>query len=53
MPTTFHVTASTPHYLMRLSDGLSTSGSFDLTGWNHPVAVTAPPASEIYSGPGA
>jgi hypothetical protein len=31
----------------------SGSGSLDFTGWNQPVAVTAPPASAIYAGPGA
>jgi hypothetical protein len=29
------------------------SGSIDFTGWNQPVPITAPPASAIYTGPGA
>ncbi len=42
-----------PHYLARMTAPASGSGSIDFTGWNQPVPVTAPPASAIYSGPGA
>ncbi|HEX4724848.1 MAG TPA: hypothetical protein VH333_20195 [Pseudonocardiaceae bacterium] len=43
-----------PHYVMRLTPSASQgSGSIDFTGWNQPVAVHAPPASQIYAGPGA
>jgi hypothetical protein len=42
-----------PHYLARMTAPASGSGSIDFTGWNQPVAVVAPPASAIYSGPGA
>jgi hypothetical protein len=50
--TILDVAASTPHYLMRVVEP-QTGSELNLTGWNHPVAVTPPPASEIYSGPGA
>ena len=42
-----------PHYLARMTAPASGSGSIDFTGWNRPVPVTAPPASAIYTGPGA
>jgi hypothetical protein len=51
---TFDIATSSPHYLMRLitvaKDG---AGQVDFTGWNQPVAVSAPPAGDIYSGPAA
>lgn len=50
---TAYVAASSPHFLLRVAGPTSGPGAIDFTGWNHPVAVTAPPASEIYSGPGA
>lgn len=51
---TADVATTSPHYLMRLTPGPKDgSGSLDFTNWNQPVAVAAPPASEIYSGPGA
>lgn len=48
-----YVGKASPHYLARMSAPASGSGSIDFTGWNQPVAVTAPPASAIYTGPGA
>lgn len=50
---TVYVTKSSPHYLLRMSAPASGSGQLDFTGWNRPVAVSPPPANEIYSGPGA
>jgi hypothetical protein len=51
---TFDIATGSPHYLMRLitvaKDG---AGQVDFTGWNQPVAVSAPPTSDIYSGPAA
>ncbi len=48
------VATTSPHYLMRLSAPKSAgAGELDFTGWNQPVRITAPPTSEIYSGPGA
>jgi len=48
------VATASPHYLTRLipaaADG---AGQVDFTNWNQPVAVSPPPASQIYSGPGA
>jgi hypothetical protein len=52
--TKMDITRATPHYLVQLSPPASEgAGQLDFTGWNKPVTVTAPPASEIYSGPGA
>ena len=46
------VATTSPHYLMRLAPGKAEgSGQVDFTNWNQPVAITAPPASEIYNGP--
>jgi len=42
-----------PHYLARMTAPATGSGSIDFTGWNQPVPVTPPPASAIYTGPGA
>jgi hypothetical protein len=50
---TVYVTKASPHYLLRMSAPASGSGQLDFTGWNKPVAVSAPPANQIYSGPGA
>lgn len=48
------IASSTPHYLMRLVEPASEGkGQLDFTGWNQPVAVSAPPASQIYNGPGS
>jgi hypothetical protein len=48
------IATATPHYLMRLVPAASQGGGqLDFTNWNLPVAVTAPPAAQIYSGPGA
>lgn len=46
--------ASGPMYLLQMVGASPTkaSGTVNLT-WNHPTTVTAPPASEIYTGPGA
>jgi hypothetical protein len=48
-----YVGRNSPHYLARMTAPASGSGSIDFTGWNRPVVVTAPPASAIYTGPGA
>lgn len=45
------VAASEPHYPVRIAD--PQHGTLDFTGWNQTVAVTAPPAKDLYSGPGA
>lgn len=51
---TADVATSSPHYLLRLSGTGSAAGDqLDFTGWNQPVTVTKPAASEIYTGPGA
>lgn len=51
--TTADVGASDPHYLLRLTEPASEGkGQLDFTGWNQPVAVSKPPAAQIYSGPG-
>jgi hypothetical protein len=47
------VSATSPHYLTRMSGPTSNPGSFDFTGWNQPVPISAPPANQMYSGPGA
>jgi hypothetical protein len=48
------VGTASPHYLIRLVAPKSAGpGQLDFTGWNQPVKVSAPPASEIYSGPGS
>lgn len=52
--TKLDVTSSSPHYPVRVIAPKSQgTGQLDFTGWSQPVKVTAPPASEIYSGPGA
>ena len=48
-----YVGKASPHYLARMTAPASGSGSIDFTGWNQPVPVTPPPASAIYTGPGA
>jgi hypothetical protein len=50
---TAYVTQSAPHYLIRLVGTTSSPGTIDLTGWNQPVPVNTPPASEMYNGPGS
>ena len=50
---TVYVAKASPHYLLRMSAPASGSGQLDFTRWNQPVAVAAPPASQIYRGPGA
>ncbi|WP_318306339.1 hypothetical protein [Amycolatopsis solani] len=45
------VAADAPHYLLRMQD--PKSGTIEFSDWNKPATVQAPPASEIYSGPGA
>lgn len=45
------IATSSPHYLMRLLPGPTDgAGQLDFTNWNQPVTVTAPSASEIYTG---
>ncbi|HJP73365.1 MAG TPA: hypothetical protein VJ914_03805 [Pseudonocardiaceae bacterium] len=45
------IATSSPHYLIRLLPGPTDgAGQLDFTNWNQPVAVTAPSASEIYTG---
>lgn len=45
------IATSSPHYLIRLLPGPKDgAGQLDFTGWNQPVAVQPPPASEIYTG---
>ena len=45
------VATSSPHYLVRLLPGPTDgAGQLDFTGWNQPVAVHAPPASQVFSG---
>jgi hypothetical protein len=52
--TTAAIATSTPHYLMELVPAASQGGGqLDFTNWNQPVTITAPPAAQIYSGPGA
>lgn len=52
--TKLEVTSTSPYYPVRViapkSEG---TGQLDFTGWSQPVKVSAPPASEIYTGPGA
>jgi hypothetical protein len=48
------IAVTSPHYLIRLANTASGSGGLlDFTGWNTPVAVAPPPATDLYSGPGA
>jgi hypothetical protein len=48
------VATADPHYLIRLVEPADQgSGSLDFTGWNKQVTISAPPASDIYNGPGA
>ena len=50
---TVYIGKAAPHYLLRMTAPASGSGQLDFTNWNQPVPVTAPPANEIYTGPGA
>ncbi|WP_326948162.1 MULTISPECIES: hypothetical protein [unclassified Amycolatopsis] len=45
------VAAAEPHYLLRMQE--PKSGTMEFSDWDKPTTVTAPKASEIYSGPGA
>jgi hypothetical protein len=45
------VAATEPHYLLRMQE--AKSGTLEFSDWDKPTTVTAPKASEIYSGPGA
>jgi hypothetical protein len=45
------VAAAEPHYLLRMQE--PKSGTLEFSDWDKPTTVTAPKASEIYSGPGA
>ena len=51
MDGTATVAAAEPHYLLRMED--PKSGAMEFSGWNKPAPVSAPPAAELYSGPGA
>jgi hypothetical protein len=50
---TVYIARSSPHYLLRMTAPANGSGELDFTGWNKPVPVSAPPADQIYTGPGA
>jgi hypothetical protein len=45
------VAAAEPHYLLRMSD--PKEGAMEFSDWNKPTTIGAPPASEMYTGPGA
>ncbi|MFJ7216027.1 hypothetical protein [Amycolatopsis sp. NPDC098790] len=45
------IAAAEPHYLLRMQE--PKSGTLEFSDWDKPTTVTAPKASEIYSGPGA
>ena len=45
------VAATEPHYLLRMQ--APKSGTLEFSDWDKPTTVTAPKASQIYSGPGA
>lgn len=45
------VAATDPHYLLRMQ--AAKEGTLEFSDWDKPTTVTAPKASEIYSGPGA
>ncbi|MEV6628008.1 hypothetical protein AB0M83_37400 [Amycolatopsis sp. NPDC051106] len=45
------VAAADPHYLLRMQ--APKEGTLEFSDWDKPTTVTAPKASEIYSGPGA
>ncbi|GLY39842.1 hypothetical protein Amsp01_058650 [Amycolatopsis sp. NBRC 101858] len=45
------VAAAEPHYLLRMQ--AAKEGTLEFSDWDKPTTVTAPKASEIYSGPGA
>lgn len=48
------VATGSPHYMMQVEAPKSSgAGELDFTGWNQPVKISAPPAAEIYSGPGS
>ncbi|WP_410597032.1 hypothetical protein [Amycolatopsis sp. lyj-23] len=45
------VAATEPHYLLRMAD--PKNGAMEFGDWNKPTTISAPPAAEIYSGPGS
>lgn len=48
------VATAAPHYLIRLSAPRSAGpAQLDFTGWDRPVKIAPPPASEVYAGPGS
>lgn len=49
---TVYVTAASPHYPLRVvtGGGQGPTGTINFTGWDKPVAVTAPPKSETFGG---
>lgn len=50
---TVYIAKASPHFLLRMTSPAAGSGQLEFTGWNQPVAVSPPPADQIYSGPGA
>jgi hypothetical protein len=48
-----YLATASPHFLMRMTAPSTGSGQIDFTDWNKPVAVTAPTAAQIYTGPAA
>ncbi|PKV96043.1 hypothetical protein ATK30_6979 [Amycolatopsis echigonensis] len=49
--TTVFIEAVEPHRVLRLES--PKQGTMEFSGWDQPVPVQAPPAAEIYSGPGS
>ncbi|MET9263319.1 hypothetical protein [Amycolatopsis sp. NPDC004079] len=49
--TTIFIEAVEPHRLLRLES--PKQGTMEFSGWDQPVPAKAPPAAEIYSGPGS
>ncbi|WP_406630447.1 hypothetical protein [Amycolatopsis sp. WGS_07] len=49
--TTIFIEAVEPHRLLRMES--PKEGTMEFTGWDQPVPAKAPPAEEIFSGPGS
>ncbi|GAA1028390.1 MULTISPECIES: hypothetical protein [Amycolatopsis] len=49
--TTIFIEAVSPHRLLRMES--PKDGTMEFSGWDQPVPAQAPPAAEIYSGPGS
>lgn len=48
------VATAAPHYLMKLTEPASEGkGELDFSSWDQAIKIDAPPAADIYSGPGA